>query len=407
MEDAGRWCWRFVVLMLCAALGGIAHAGRTERWTDEALGHDGKVWKVRRTVEYTLGGGDLSQALKRWPNKFSLEFDDPASRRAIAWHGEKNVNPILFDVVRGTPWLVVNGNLHSDVARYGCPELPYAFLRFDATKSRWTPVAAVDAPAELRKANLSHSWEAYLMENKRTQTSADIASLQGSVEQMSGFFFSREIPRTYDDWKYRYKKQYATRQRPRGDCRPALAQPVDAIFPKGVALPSQPVQLEVLDDKRYTPEWVIKGEREASEPAWSKYAWDKSRHDACKAYVQPAGPGDERLKSWKAFIADPARMFGPGHMLCDPDAIWFYSYVAERGRVVIVKTTTRGEIVYRVSFPKPNEAGGNPGAIMNPTLHAADGYLHFEWWNVNHRGHDVVINRALKVRIREPQTSER
>jgi hypothetical protein len=394
----------FVIVLSAAAMGLSACSGPKEKWIDQAAGHDGRSWTVRRTVEFTFGGGDLSQAFTRWPNKFSLELDDPASGKTVSWHGEKYVNPVLLDMVEGVPWLVVNGNnLNSDVERYGCPDLPYAFLRFDAAKSRWIPVPAKDAPAVLRTANLSYSWEAYLMERQRTQTPADIASLQASSEQMSGFFFSREIPRTYADWKYQYKKQYATRARAASDCRAPLAQPVDAIFPNTATMPSQPVRLEILEEKRHAPVWTIKGNPGESEPAWSRYAWDQARHDACKAYVRPADPEDERLVSWNAFIAEPARMFAPGHMICDADAIWFYSYVAEAGRVVIVKTTTRGEVLYRVSFPKPDEPDGYQGAIMNPTLRAADGYLGFEWWNSNQSGHDVLVNRAMKVRIREPQ----
>jgi hypothetical protein len=90
-------------------------------------------------------------------------------------------------------------------------------------------------------------------------------------------------------------------------------------------------------------------------------------------------------------------------MLCDADVLWFYSYVAERGHVLIVKTNTRGDILYRVSFPKPDEPEAFQGTIMNPTLRSADGYLSFEWWNVSHRGRDALVNRTMKVRIREPR----
>lgn len=290
---------------------------------------------------------------------------------------------------------------YTNVKLYGCPALPYAFLKFEASSSNWIPVASADAPAVLRRANLSYAWG-----TNRTKSAADIDQRNASDETSTSFFFSRTIPKAYEEWNYQFKKQHTT-SRSSNDCRPSLEAPVDAIFPKGQAPASHQVQLDILESKSFDPEWVIIEDPNANESLWGKYSWDPKRSQACNALTRLADQEDQRLVSWRVFIGDPTgkRMFAPGHMLCDADTIWFFHYVAEPGRVVIVKATTSGEILYRASFAKPDELGGYLGAIMNPTLHARDGYLYFDWWNSNQSGANRHIKRAMKVRFREPPSA--
>lgn len=398
--------WKAIVAVLVMATVGLTLWDNTprERWIDEALGHDGHVLTVNRTVELTFSGGELSSAFQRSPNKYSLEFASPIDGRHIAWQGEKYVHPILLDIVDGTPWLIVfSSAIYSSPELYGCPELPYAFLKFDASLSRWTPVAASEAPEVLRQANLSFGWDKYFMDKKRRRTPTDIEKGFHLAETSTSKSFSPRIPRTYEEWAYQFKKQHATSRRP-NDCRPPLEQPVDVIFPKGQTTPSIPVQLEVLEVKTFDPEWEINENPNARQSVWSTYAWDKDRAKACDAFTRPADQQDQRLASWRTFVGDPSgkRMFSSTHMLCDSDAIWFFNYVAELGRMTIVKTTADGNILYRASFPKPDEVGGYLGAIMSPTLHAKDGYLYFEWRNSNQSGGDRRVKRSMKVRFAEP-----
>ncbi|MBI3041976.1 MAG: hypothetical protein HYY78_04030 [Betaproteobacteria bacterium] len=70
----------------------LAACGRAERWVDEALLHDGRVIDVHRSVIFNFGSGDLSQALTRWPNQFTLAAVNPHTGRRVEWSGERNIH---------------------------------------------------------------------------------------------------------------------------------------------------------------------------------------------------------------------------------------------------------------------------------------------------------------------------
>ncbi len=226
----------------------------------------------------------MNKAIRRLVGGFSAIGFLAFSAMAVAAPVELQ-NPILLDVVDGIPWLVlIADNVYSNVELYGCPEMPYVFLKFDADRSRWIPVASNDAPAVLREANLSYEWNDFYMKKKQIQTPSDIVSNYHVYELETDNIFSRSIPRTYAQWNYKGKKSFAT-SRVANDCRPPLEQPVDVIFPKGQVLPSSSVQLEILDRKEFNPDWVIIEDHNATESQWDKYAWDAERDKACDAFI--------------------------------------------------------------------------------------------------------------------------
>lgn len=171
-------------------------------------------------------------------------------------------------------------------------------------------------------------------------------------------------------------------------------------------LPSAKVTLEVLAQKTYDPVWIIKEDRNASVSKWSAIAWDKTRGDRCRDLLTPEIVGAPQLQTWHLFVNDATRrkkVRYTGFAICDPDAIWFQDYVAERGRMVLTKFTAKGDFQYRISFEKPPEPYGFAGGIMLPTFNARDGYLYFEWWNTDQSGWDRHVARSMQVRIKEPQ----
>jgi hypothetical protein len=85
--------------------------------------------------------------------------------------------------------------------------------------------------------------------------------------------------------------------------------------------------------------------------------------------------------------------------------IWFVDYAQDRRRVILTKFTIQGDFVYRLSFQKPDTVDGYLGHIMQPTFHAENRYLYFDWWNTNQSGEDRHIKRSMKVRVREPQSA--
>ena len=77
-----KGCWKSYstcVLLVILFVPAIACA-RTEEWVDEALLHDGRTVEVQRKVAFHFAGGELSQALTRWPDEYSrkIAFGCPA-----------------------------------------------------------------------------------------------------------------------------------------------------------------------------------------------------------------------------------------------------------------------------------------------------------------------------------------
>lgn len=399
--------WMAVVVALIAAIVGLAFWDNNprEKWVEQTFSHTGKMLAVTRTVEFSRASGELLEMARLAPNRFSLEFTHPENGRQISWHGEKDVHPILLDVVDGTPWLVVNSEFaYLNIAVFGCSSLPYIFLKFDSRKGRWIEQDAIEVPPTLREANLSYEWDAESMRGNPIQTPGEIAARNLSKQRSTSHYFSQLIPRTHAEWKYDGKKQNAAPGRA-NECRNTRHEPIDAIIPQGGQLATQPVQLEILESKDFNPDWAIKQAPDVKESLWTKYAWDEERHSACSSYIRVAeGDREHRVLG---FIEDPAGKvrFIADPRLCDADAIWFLDFGIVRGRVVIVKCTPQGEILYRASFATPPEPGGYIGTIMPPTLRARDGYLYFDWWNFRTSGPDHYIKRTMKVRFREPASA--
>lgn len=192
------------------------------------------------------------------------------------------------------------------------------------------------------------------------------------------------------------------------DCRPALLRPVDSINPKSPLPSSQDVTLEILETKNYDPVWIFEGNSNTAADQWSKLAWDSERWDACKKFFRPADPNNPLLDGWHLFTNDPTGKkitVYNGNRICDANTIWMWDYVAERGRMVLIKVSPTGDVIYRISFEKPDEPMRFRGGIMYPTLIAKGGYVYFEWWNTNQSGRNMHIKRAMKVRFREPQAT--
>lgn len=172
------------------------------------------------------------------------------------------------------------------------------------------------------------------------------------------------------------------------------------------APPSVRVELEVLDEKTYEPTWVIKGDRQSDRSEWSEISWDKVRWKRCETLLKPETKGAPLMQTWHLFVGDQTgrkKVRHTGNAICDQDAIWFIDYVIEMGRTTLTKYSTGGDLIYRVSFEKPNEPSGFLGGIIGPTFKAENGYLQFEWWNTNGSGWDHHVKRSLRVQLREPQ----
>ena len=243
------------------------------------------------------------------------------------------------------------------------------------------------------------------MRDGKRQSKEFIAGRYKTAKGSDNGSFTADIPENYDTWDYHYKKGYKN-HRYENDCRPPLSfpKPVDSINPQSPVPTSQNVALEILETKEYDPEWVIEADANAAISNWSKLTWDEGRANACKAFFRPVDSENPQLNGWQSFIKDTTGQkvtAYSGSRFCDSNVIWVLDYAAERGRVVIIKATFAGDVIYRISFECPATIR-YLGHIMFPTFKSENGYLYFEWWNTKQSGRNRHIARAMKVRLREP-----
>ena len=166
-NSANIWVQVTLRILVVMFLGGacspaMAFSVRTESWTEDVVLHDGRQIKVEREVDWTfrIASGDAGsgfQLFKNWPDRFWLKFKHPDTHETIKWQGEQHYNPVLLDIVDGIPYLVVYGSGSKETeAVYGCPELPYTYLKYESGFfGKWSPVPVEKAPNVLQDANLS------------------------------------------------------------------------------------------------------------------------------------------------------------------------------------------------------------------------------------------------------------
>ena len=109
-------------------------------------------------------------------DKFRLEFKHPDTKETIKWQGKRDFKPVLLGVVDGIPFLVLHGEGRKKTeAIYGCPELPYTYLKYvSGFLGKWLPVPVERAPKVLREANMSPDYPdfGYIDEQYEAMTTA-------------------------------------------------------------------------------------------------------------------------------------------------------------------------------------------------------------------------------------------
>jgi|GEM_PF-3041590 len=379
----------------------------TKEWDDEALLHDGRTIEVHRKV--ANGGKSLSQGISTSLDEYSLEAQNPDTGKTIRWSGERSVNPIMLDFVDGIPYVVVkSSHVFSNVELYGCPEIPYVFLRYEQETSKWNPVPRNLAPKALRTANLSPEYQYAYMLNGKRQTKEFISgqyrsSMNVSKRRKNSNISTAEIPENFDKWDEPDKETRYKNVRFKNDCRSPLPLETEVVLP-----PPQEVTLEILETNNYNPVRLI------GKDEWSRLVSDKDRSEYskyCKSLFKQADPKEPWLG--KRFSKDStgqkkvpynkSNLSTGAHRLCDKDYILYYAHLELTNKMVITKYTDTGDMLYRISFQKPEEVKGFTGYIQTPTIRSEHGYLTFEWWHFRDYNKMWEVKRTLKVRLREPQ----
>jgi hypothetical protein len=139
-------------LSACAGFPGL---GGTS-WREEVLLHDGSKIIVKRWQSYG-GRHEIGQSAP--VKEHTITFPLPDSGKAVSWtseYGEElgrtNFNLLALHVLNGTPYLVVEPNLCLSYNKWGRPNPPYVFFKYDGKEWRRIPIA--EFPAEFKTINL-------------------------------------------------------------------------------------------------------------------------------------------------------------------------------------------------------------------------------------------------------------
>lgn len=389
-----------VVLVLLLFIGGYyyfarANHGEEVHWIEEAVLQDGRTINVHRTVTLTYSkSGELSDSAHKGPNYYSFSIAHPDTGKLIEWKGDYGFNPVSLDFIDGIPYLVIlQFNVLANLKQYGCPEIPYIFLRYDMGNKHWDQISSSTYPAVLSHANLTAAYDGGYISEGTAFTQRDVALRNADAEGAETVgYFANTIPKDFDSWDY--ERKYEERNSHYQDgCRP------EKIIP--IPVTARRVSFTVAEKNDYEPGLVINNAADAPDSPWQKLSLDKDRSEMCKTLLKPEVSSDQ---SQRYFIKDASgqkKINIADHLICDVDTVWAFDYVIEKKRVVIAKYKSNGDLAFRVSFAKPDEPDGYQGSIMYPTFKFENDHIFFEWWNFNYSGHDVNVRRSMKINVRE------
>lgn len=311
LKSIGRSVVLVVLLTLSSTASGFSV--RTESWSEDALLHDGRIIKVSREVGYTFqlfyGGGGSPGMFGSWPDRFWLKFKHPDTHETIKWQGEQYFDPVLLEIVDEVPYLVIHGRPDKSTEKiYGCPELPYIFLKYEkGFMGKWTPITAEQAPDVLQDANLSpdypdfprqmdqHDEAMYEIYNGRSsrdlsrdQVLMNIRKVEGSSEGN----FQAKIPRSYDDW-YSINDSNGRKERRRNDCRAPLIRPLPS--PKfevarqrinEAGLKAETVNATI-ESFAASPQIITREDFAGSKGVWTGHGYLSNRCDGIVKTIEP------------------------------------------------------------------------------------------------------------------------
>lgn len=356
--------------------------------------HDGRHIEVERTVqtktEFRIFHpiiGILPRFETTGPDTFHLKFKNPDTQETITWQGELYYTPVLLDIVDGVPYLVVLGRVNKETESiYGCPELPYSYLKYESGFfGKWVPVPVGKAPDVLRVANLPRN--------------------SGN----DGGFFQADIPRTYEEWRYEFKNNHRN-ERLQGDCRPPLQPLPDVPLPK-----PEDVGLETVESTVY----IVKSSAE-----YYKYLSERKgtiTRANCFTLFRPPKP--ENLMLGERFVKDPTGSkrlpySGPSPLplgmletrterYCDDKFVWFVAGHEELATTIITKYSITGDFIYNIRISNPQSADGRrfAGKMVLDSITTENNLFNFYWNQGIKRPDDHSLeypNRMLKLRFREP-----
>ena len=126
-----------------------------DSWKEETLQHDGSKIVVERSQKYFF------QGFEKWPRvkEHTITFLLPGSNKDITWTSEysedidnTNFDLLALHIFNGIPYIVAAPNLCLSYNKWGRPNPPYVFFKYDGTA--WHRIPISDFPSDIREVNL-------------------------------------------------------------------------------------------------------------------------------------------------------------------------------------------------------------------------------------------------------------
>jgi hypothetical protein len=152
-----EWAAMISLVILGSSMSTCAMAGTS--WKEEVLLHDGQRIIVERSQ---TRGGDHEIGQPPPVKEHTISFVLPNSDRTITWTseygedvGRANFNLLALHVLNGTPYIVASPNLCLAYNKWGRPNPPYVFFRYDG--KTWQRISLSELPVEFKTINVAAS----------------------------------------------------------------------------------------------------------------------------------------------------------------------------------------------------------------------------------------------------------
>lgn len=163
MKSNHRWLKQITKLgfLLMMGISMNAEAGFLgfggDSWKEEVLLHDGSKLIVKRSQSY---GGKHEIGQPPPIKEHRIAFSLPGSDKTITWKseygediGRANFNLLAVHVLNGTPYIVASPNLCLSYNKWGRPNPPYVFFKYDG--KIWQRIRLEEFPAQFKTINVA------------------------------------------------------------------------------------------------------------------------------------------------------------------------------------------------------------------------------------------------------------
>lgn len=146
-----------VEMSACAIVGALPFSG--DSWKEEVLLHDGSKLVITRSQTYG-GRHEVGQPLPI--KEHTITFGLPNTGKTVSWTseydenlGRTNFHLLAVHVLNGTPYIVAEPNLCLSYNKWGRPNPPYVFFKYDDIA--WERIPLEEFPVEFKSINVALS----------------------------------------------------------------------------------------------------------------------------------------------------------------------------------------------------------------------------------------------------------